>query len=93
MKRLYGWVEDEFMNQKLYEKVRDILVQRFAIAPNLISPEVDIQKDLHLDSMDAIDLLLALNESFSTRIPEKSLEHIHTLSELVDAIEGHKVSV
>lgn len=81
------------MNQKLYEKVRDILVQRFAIAPNLISPEVDIQKDLHLDSMDAIDLLLALNESFSTRIPEKSLEHIHTLSELVNAIETHKVSV
>ena len=40
--------------------------------------------------MDAIDLLLALNETFSVRIPEKSLEGIHTGDQLVQAVEANK---
>lgn len=78
------------MTTKTYEKVKQLLVERFAIDVAAIRPESDLQKDLHLDSMDAIDLLLALNELFSIRIPEKSLESIHTLSQLVQAIDENK---
>lgn len=78
------------MTTKTYEKVKQILVERFVIEPSRIHLESDLQKDLNLDSMDAIDLLLALNEVFKIRIPEQSLEKVRTISELVVVIEQHK---
>ena len=78
------------MTTKTYEKIKQLLVGRFSIDPAIIVPNADMQKDLGLDSMDAIDLLLALNETFSVRIPEKSLEGIHTVEQLVQAVEANK---
>ncbi|MDP1573576.1 MAG: phosphopantetheine-binding protein [Coxiellaceae bacterium] len=79
------------MTTKTYESIKRLLVERFSIDPAIIRPEANLQEDLHLDSMDAIDLLLALNDTFSVRIPEKSLEGIHTLAELVQAVEANKI--
>lgn len=78
------------MATSTYEKVKQILIERFVIDSALITPEADLQKGLKLDSMDAIDLLLALNEKFSIRISEHALEKVHTIAELVAAIEEHQ---
>ena len=75
---------------KILEQITQILVERFAIQPDKIQLTADFQKDLNMDSMDAIDLLLAVNETFSIRIPEQSLDKIHTVSQLLDCIEKHK---
>lgn len=73
-----------------FDAVKKILVERFAINASLIHASADLQKELNLDSMDAIDLLLAVNETFSIRVPEQLLENIHTVSELVAVIEKHQ---
>lgn len=81
------------MTEKLFQLVKKILVERFAIDPSKIQPNTDLQKDLNLDSMDAIDLLLAVNETFSVRMPEQVLENVHTVAELVAVIEKHKPKI
>ena len=73
-----------------FDRLQKILVERFVIKPEDIQPNADLQEDLKLDSMDAIDLLLAVNETFSIRIPEKTLEHIHTVSDLVEAVKKYQ---
>lgn len=78
------------MQSATIDLVKKILVERFAINPSLITPEVDLQKELNLDSMDALDLLLAVNETFNTRIPEESLEKIHTVAQLVQMIDQRR---
>ena len=72
------------------EQIKKILVERFSIKPELIHPEANLQDELNLDSMDAIDLLLAINEVFAIRIPEQSLEKIQTVSDLVNCIAKYK---
>ena len=69
--------------------VKKILVERFAINLASIHPNTDLQKELKLDSMDAMDLLLAVNETFSIQLPEQVLTNIHTVGELVDCIEKY----
>jgi len=49
-----------------------------------------LHNDLQLDSMDAVDLLMAVNEKFSVRIPETMLETIHTVADLAAAIQASK---
>ncbi|MCX7120935.1 MAG: acyl carrier protein [Gammaproteobacteria bacterium] len=78
------------MNEKLFEQVKNILVSRFAINPASIHLQTNLQKELKLDSMDALDLLLAINETFSIRLPEQSLENINTISDLLEAIVKNK---
>lgn len=78
------------MTTKTFEQIKHILVERFAIDSHKIQPTSDLQKELKLDSMDAIDLLLAVNEVFAIRIPEQTLENIHTVSQLVEVIEKYK---
>ncbi|OGT32984.1 MAG: hypothetical protein A3C44_06530 [Gammaproteobacteria bacterium RIFCSPHIGHO2_02_FULL_39_13] len=70
-------------------QVRRILIERFAVNPDSVQPKTDLQNDLNLDSMDALDLLLAINETFGIRISEKSLESILTIEQLVACIEKH----
>jgi len=76
------------MDAALFERVKKLLVERFAIDPARIHPETHFQKELNFDSMDALDLLLAVNEVFSIRVPEQALERINTVSDLVEAIAG-----
>lgn len=81
------------MTTKTYEKIKQILVERFAINPSQIQPEADFHADLGFDSMDVIDLLLSVNEVFSMRIPERALEKVHTIAQLVAAVENNKVKI
>ena len=73
-----------------FEQIKKILVERFVIDANKIHPESDLQKELKLDSMDAIDLLLAVNETFSLRISDKTLDEIHTVGQLAAVVEKYK---
>lgn len=74
------------------EQVRKILVARFAVDPAKIQLNTDLQKDLNLDSMDAIDLLLAVNETFGIQLPEQSLEKIHTVGDLITCINTQRTA-
>ncbi|PIZ05112.1 MAG: acyl carrier protein [Gammaproteobacteria bacterium CG_4_10_14_0_8_um_filter_38_16] len=78
------------MSLVVFEQVKKILVERFAINPTHVQLSADMQKDLNMDSMDALDLLLAVNEAFGIRIVENSLEKIHTIDDLVRCIEKNK---
>ena len=78
------------MTTQMFEQVKHILVERFAIDPAKIHLTTDLQKDLNLDSMDAVDLLLAINEAFSVRVPEQALENVHTIAQLIEMVEKHK---
>lgn len=75
------------MKLPVLDTIKKILVDRFAIKPELIQPVTHLEKDLKLDSMDAIDLLLALNETFNIRIPEQALTDIHSINDLVVIIK------
>jgi len=78
------------MSLVVFEQVKKILVERFAINPTHVQLSADMQKDLNMDSMDELDLLLAVNEAFGIRIVENSLEKIHTIDDLVRCIEKNK---
>ena len=78
------------MNPKTFNTLKEILIERFAISADLIQPTAQFQKELNMDSMDAVDLLLAINETFKIRIPEKTLEEVHTVEQMVVCIDNNR---
>ena len=54
-----------------------------------VSPEASFVEDLGADSLDTVELVMALEEEFETEIPDEEAEKITTVKEAVDYIEAH----
>jgi acyl carrier protein len=71
----------------LEKKVIEMIAEHLAIDPSQIKSETSFEKDLKVDSMDAMDLLVAINEEFQVRIPPEKMEKIQTIQDMVNAIK------
>lgn len=75
----------ELRRQGLFLQVRELLASEFRIEnKESIKPESRIQEDLGLDSVDAIQVVMALEREFDFEIPDKDTEKIFTVSQIID---------
>ena len=74
----------------VFEKVRSILAAQFDVEEDTISLTTNIIDDLGADSLDAVDMLMSLEDEFDVEIPDEEVESIHTVGDLVTYIEGHQ---
>ncbi len=75
--------------ESIPERVNRILVQEFEIAPAALAPGKDLYEDLGLDSLDAIDLVVALERVFSFKVEEGTARRIRRLEQLYDFVAQH----
>ena len=69
------------------EKLKGILVDQLDVEEEKITPEASITEDLGADSLDVVDLIMSLEESFSIEIPDEDIENIKTVGDMVKYIE------
>lgn len=72
---------------EIFERVRDTLSEYFEIPPAEIRLESHLRDDLDLDSVDAIDMAVRLQDLTATRFEEESLKNLQTVGDTVDLIE------
>jgi acyl carrier protein len=69
--------------------VRDLLVTSFQIDPKVITPEARLFEELGLDSIDAIDMVVHLQEWTGRRVAEEALRKVRTVDDIVGLVESH----
>ena len=67
-------------------KVQEIMVEMFEIDAGDVSLDAHLVDDLDLDSIDAIDMVLKLQEITGERVPEEQLKAIRTVADIVDLV-------
>jgi acyl carrier protein len=76
------------MNQETFNKVQGIVAQQLEIQDqDTIKPESKFAEDLGADSLDVVELVMALEEEFDIEIPDEAAEKIATVQAAVDYIE------
>jgi acyl carrier protein len=76
------------MNQETFNKVKGIVAQQLEIQDQeTIKPESKFAEDLGADSLDVVELVMALEEEFDIEIPDEAAEKIATVQAAVDYIE------
>lgn len=76
------------MNQETFSKVQEIVAQQLEIQDkDTIKPESKFAEDLGADSLDTVELVMALEEEFDLEIPDEAAEKIATVQAAVDYIE------
>ncbi len=72
------------------ERVKKIVVEQLGVSEDEVSTEASFVDDLGADSLDTVELVMALEEEFECEIPDEEAEKITTVQQAVDYINAHK---
>ena len=75
------------------EKVRQIIVDQLGVEATDVTPTASFVDDLGADSLDRVELVMALEETFDIEIPDEEAEKITTVQNAVDYIQKNAKSV
>lgn len=70
----------------IFQKMKEILVETFELDPEKITPESRLLNDLDLDSIDAVDLIVKLQQYTNKKIDPETFKQVRTIQDVVDAI-------
>lgn len=71
----------------MFEKVRAMLAEQLDISEDKITPESEVVKDLGADSLDVVELIMALEEEYGVTLPESEMENLKTVQDIVTMME------
>ena len=77
------------MSENNAERVKKIIVSQLNVSEEKVTPEASFIDDLGADSLDTVELVMALEEEFETEIPDEEAEKITTVQQAVDYINNN----
>lgn len=69
------------------DKVREIVATQLHIDSSLINIDTDLMQDLEADSLDSVEIIMAVEEEFDLNIPDDDAEKFRTVRDLVEYVE------
>ncbi|MCJ7646161.1 acyl carrier protein [bacterium] len=72
------------------EKVKEIIVEQLGVDSEEVTMEASFVNDLGADSLDTVELVMALEEEFNIEIPDEEAEKLDTVGKAIDYINKHK---
>lgn len=74
----------------IFEKVKELVAEQLDAEVEEITMETSLMKDLDADSLDAVEIIMALEDEFEVEIPDEDAEGFKSIGNIVDYIEGKK---
>jgi len=71
------------------DKIRQIVAEQLGVDVNEVTPAASFVNDLGADSLDTVELVMALEEEFGIEIPDEDAEKISTVADVISYIEAH----
>lgn len=75
--------------QDIEARVKEIIVEQLGVDASEVTTQASFVNDLGADSLDTVELVMALEEEFDIEIPDEQAEKIQTVGQAVDYIKSH----
>lgn len=75
---------------EILEKLKGIIVEQLGVEESSVKPEATFVEDLSADSLDIVELVMAIEEEFGLEIPDQAAESIVTVQDVIDYIKNNK---
>ena len=73
-----------------FDTIRDIVVEQLGVDADMVQMDTKLMKDLEADSLDAVEIILGVEEAFGLDIPDEEAEKFETVKDLVEYVDSHK---
>ncbi len=73
----------------IFEKFVEILADQLDVDKNTITGETKIAEDLNADSLDVVEMLMAIEDEFNIEIPDEEIENFKTVNDVVEYIQNN----
>ena len=70
-----------------FEKIREIIVEQLGVEESAVTLETHLMKDLEADSLDAVEIIMAIEDEFEIEIPDEEAEKFHSDGDIVKYVE------
>lgn len=74
----------------VFETIRNLVVEQLGVDADMVQMDTNLMKDLEADSLDAVEIILGVEEEYGLDIPDEVAEKFETVSDLVNYVEEHK---
>ena len=72
------------------QRVKDIIVEQLGVKPDQVTPDAKFIEDLGADSLDTVELVMALEEEFGSEIPDEQAEKLQSVGDVIKYIEDQQ---
>lgn len=77
------------MARNIEDRVRQIIVEQLDVNEKDVSPETSFVDDLGADSLDIVELVMAMEDAFDVEIPDEEAENIRTVQDAINYVQEH----
>jgi len=75
--------------EELFEQVKEVVAEQLNVEPDEIHEDSSFVDDLGADSLDLVELVMALEDNFDMKIPDEDVESIKTVGDAISYIKDH----
>ncbi|GKT02624.1 acyl carrier protein [Furfurilactobacillus sp. WILCCON 0119] len=76
--------------QEIFDKIASIIADRFEVEKDKITNELNLRNDLDADSIDFVEFIMELEDTFGAEISDDDAEKLSTIGQVVDYIYNHQ---
>jgi acyl carrier protein len=73
-----------------FDKIKDIIIEQLQVEESDVNMDTNLMKDLSADSLDAVEIIMAIEDTFGIEIPDEDAEKFQTVEDLVKYVDENK---
>ena len=77
-------------DKEIFEKLKGIIVEQLGVEEDMVKAEATFVEDLSADSLDIVELVMAIEDEFELEIPDQAAESIVTVQDVINYIKNNK---
>ena len=74
----------------IFNKIKDIIIEQLQVEESDVNMDTNLMKDLSADSLDAVEIIMAIEDEYGIEIPDEEAEKMQTVGDLVRYVEENK---
>ena len=71
----------------VFDKIKEIIIDQLSVDESMVTADTNLMKDLEADSLDAVEIIMAIEEEYGIEIPDEEAEKFKTVGDLVRYVE------
>jgi acyl carrier protein len=76
--------------EMVFDKIKELIAEQLDVDASTITMETDFMKDLEADSLDAVEIILGVEDEYGIEIPDEVAENFTKVGDIVKYVEEHK---